>query len=211
MIRQIIFTFILLFSIGIAGGEDIRPIFSPHMKLRFKASSETRDFSGTVYSSNEKEIRVITCWHGTMGFSAPKKVIGYLLTDSTDTHMSAKVMLDVIKFDSDKDIMELRASNKLNLRIENLELASYSLLPGVECLSYGYPESDNLLINKSSVLDYDYTTQGKSRILSVRAPAISGMSGGGLEFNNKLYGVQSSGKDNKVSYCPSYQIVEFLK
>ena len=54
-------------------------------------------------------------------------------------------------------------------------------------------------------------TQGGAKIMAVSAPVVYGMSGGGLLYKDELCGVQSSGKNNRVSYCPADQLVEFIK
>ena len=186
--------------------------YGPHAKLTFESSSESREFSGTIIESEESKINVLTCWHGTMGFTNPKKMDVILFADQVgNTQLSANITLDVQKTDADKDILLLSGSNNLGLKIKRMKIGRSTLVKGAKTVSYGYSQSNRLIKNDSVVLNYDYSTKLGSPIMSVQAPVIYGMSGGGLEHGGELYGVQSSGKDGVVSYCPADQLVEFVK
>lgn len=186
--------------------------YGPHAKLTFESSSESREFSGTIIESEESKINVLTCWHGTMGFTNPKIMITQIFTDRVEnTQLSAIISLDVQKANADKDILLLSGPNNLGLKIKRMKIGRSTLVKGAKTVSYGYSQSNRLIKNDSLVLNYDYSTELGSPIMSVQAPVIYGMSGGGLEHGGELYGVQSSGKDGVVSYCPADQLVEFVK
>ncbi len=197
---------LLVFNANLFAGE-----FGPHAKVTFKYLDEIRSFSGTVIESPDDKIKVITCWHGTMGFSNPKTMLVEIFqSPEGNTRLSATIELSVIKSDPDRDVLLLSGPNDLNLQIKRLKLANFSLLKDVKTESYGYGGTSTLIINDSIVVDYDTTTQGNNRTLEVSAPVVFGMSGGGLLYNEELYGVQSSGKNNRVRYCPSYQLINFV-
>jgi len=62
------------------------------------------------------------------------------------------------------------------------------------------------------VIDYtSYRTLGDAQILSCSGKKIFGLSGGPLTFDNKVYGIQSSGSADTVLYCPADQVLEFIK
>lgn len=187
--------------------------YGPHAKLFFKAKTELRTFSGVVIDSPEDKIQIITCWHGTMGFQHAKTITAQIFCPTVDnTQLSVVLNLTVVKSEEDKDVLLLSGPNTLNLKIKRLKIADDRLSPNIKTKSYGYTElSTNLITNDSSPLDYDSTSVGGSPILHVRALAISGMSGGGLMYNDILYGIQSVGDGNRVGYCPSDQILLFLK
>ena len=145
------FNKILLFLCFILPTTVFGQEFSPHLKLSFNNGVETRFFSGTVIEADKNQIVVVTCWHGTMGFARPSKVGGYLVTDHTDNHLSAKVTFDVIKTYPDHDIMLLGATNVLGLKIKTIPLAKDSLSPGAKCVSYGYVGIDSYIDRKSVV------------------------------------------------------------
>lgn len=205
--RKILLLLILFVSAPLLAQE-----YGPHAKLTFESSSESREFSGTIIESEESKINVLTCWHGTMGFTNPKKMDVILFADQVgNTQLSANITLDVQKTDADKDILLLSGSNNLGLKIKRMKIGRSTLVKGAKTVSYGYSQSNRLIKNDSVVLNYDYSTKLGSPIMSVQAPVIYGMSGGGLEHGGELYGVQSSGKDGVVSYCPADQLVEFVK
>lgn len=186
--------------------------YIPHAKLSFKTPTELRAFSGVVIDSPEDTITVLTCWHGTMGFSSPKTITVQLFQPTVDnTQLSAILQLRVIKFNPDKDILLLSSPNTLKLKIKKLKIATNQLLPNVETKSYGYADSIKLIENNSRIIDYNSMSVGGSSILYVNALVVSGMSGGGLLRNEMLYGIQSVGGNNKVGYCPADQILIFLK
>ena len=186
--------------------------YGPHAKLTFETSSESRMFSGTVIESDESKIKVLTCWHGTMGFKSVKQMSVQLFCDPVEnTQLSATVSLGVVKSDADKDILLLSGPNPLKLNIRRLSIRRDNLPRITETASYGFAQSNKLIKNRSFVLGYDSSTQGGFDIMTVNAPVIYGMSGGGVVYNNELCGVQSSGKDGRVSYCPAEQLVEFVK
>ena len=185
--------------------------YGPHAKITFESSAESREFSGTIIESEESKIQVLTCWHGTIGFTNPKVMITQVFTDRVEnTQLSANIALDVQKADADKDILLLSGPNNLGLKIKRMKIGRSTLLKGAKTVSYGYSQSNKLIKNNSSVLNYNYSTELGSPIMSVQAPVIYGMSGGGLVYDGELYGVQSSGKNGVVSYCPADQLVEFV-
>lgn len=168
----------------------------PHVMITVNNGNETRHFSGTFIDDD----KIITCWHGIDGISNPRIVVSTLQKSAT-----AKIVV----FDSDKDILLLETKEFDD--IDPIELGKGSLLPDTICEAHGFVLSEKKL-NRARVIGYnEFRTIKGAQILNVSAPVVSGMSGGGLLYNGKLYGVQSSGKDNKVSYCPSYQIIEFIK
>ena len=184
--------------------------FGPHAKVTFKYLDEIRAFSGTVIESPDDKIKVLTCWHGTMGFSNPKTMLVEIFQlPEGNTQLSATIELSVVKSDPDRDVLLLSGPNDLKLQIKKLKLANFSLLKDVKTKSYGYAGTTTLIENDSVVVDYETTTQAGNRILKARAPVVFGMSGGGQVYNGDLYGVQSSGKDGFVYYCPSYQLIRF--
>lgn len=194
----------------IVTAQDI--VYSPHAKLMLQAGNELRAFSGTVIESEDSQIKVLTCWHGTMGFHNIKSVDAQLFAPTIDnTRLSANVSLSVVKSDDDKDIMLISGPNPMNIKINRVKIGTSTIFANTKTVSYGYGESTKLIVNDSSVLNYDYSTRKDAKILSVRAPVVYGMSGGGLLYEGELYGVQSSGKDNRVSYCPANQLLEFVK
>jgi hypothetical protein len=109
-----------------------------------------------------------------------------------------------------QDILLLSGTNNLGLKIKRLKIGRSTLVNGTKTVSYGYSQSNRFINNDSSILNYDYSTELGSPIMSIQAPVVYGMSGGGLLYNGELYGVQSSGKDGVVSYCPADQLVEFV-
>ena len=203
---------ILFLTLSFIGPIVYSQEYGPHAKVTLQAGVESRMFSGTVIEYNDDQIKVITCWHGTMGFNTIKVVDAQLFAPPVNnTQLSANVSLSIVKTDNDKDIMLVSGPNPLHLKIKRIKIGKSTLLPNSETTSYGYGQSTRLIVNKSSAMDYDYTTQKGFKVLSVRAPVVYGMSGGGLLHNGELFGVQSSGKDNKVSYCPADQLLEFVK
>lgn len=200
-------TLLLVISTACCAGE-----FGPHAKVTFKYLDEVRAFSGTVIESPDDKIKVLTCWHGTMGFARPETMIVEIFQlPEGNSRLSATVELSVVKSDPDRDVILLSGPNDLKLQIKRLKLANFSLLKGVKAKSYGYAGTTTLIENDSEVVDYETTTQGGNRILKVKAPVVFGMSGGGQMYNDDLYGVQSSGKDGFVYYCPSYQLIKFVE
>ena len=140
---------ILLFVISTAccPGE-----FGPHAKVTFKYLDEIRSFSGTVIESPEDKIKVITCWHGTMGFSNPKTMMVEIFqSPEGNTRLSATVELSVAKSDPDRDVLLLFGTNDLKLQIKRLKLANFSLLKDVKTKSYGYGGTTTLIENDSVV------------------------------------------------------------
>lgn len=205
-------TFLFAILLLVANTNLFAGEFGPHAKVTFKYLDEVRAFSGTVIESPEDKIKVITCWHGTMGFSNPKTMMVEIFQlPEGNTQLSAKVELSVVKSDPDRDVLLLLGDNTLNLQIKRLKLANFSLLKDVKTKSYGYGGTTTLIENDSVVVDYETTTQGGNRILKVKAPIVFGMSGGGQVYSSDLYGVQSSGKDGFVFYCPSYQLLKFVE
>lgn len=208
MTKSILMIFLLIGSKAFA--QDI--VYGPHARVILQVGDEIRTFSGTLIDSGEDEIRVLTCWHGTMGFQKPSFIEAHLFSSIVEnTQLSANVRLAIKKSDSDKDIMLLFGPNPLKLNLKRVKISKYSLFTNTKTKSYGYGQSAKLIENDSIVLPFEFVTQGGSKILSVRAPVVYGMSGGGLLYNGELSGVQSSGKDNKVSYCPADQLLEFVK
>lgn len=207
---RIIFTLLLLLLLP---ANLFAQEYIPHARLTFKATTELRAFSGTAIESPDDTIKVITCWHGTMGFQSPKTITAEFFQPAVgNTQLSAKVELSVIKSDPDKDILLLSGPNTLKLKIKKLKLATDQLSPNISTKSYGYTElSTRLITNDSSVRDYNSTTERGFPILFVNAQAVSGMSGGGLIHDDVLYGVQSAGSNGKVAYCPADQVTIFIK
>lgn len=205
--KTIVFILTILFT-NILWAQE----YGPHTKVIFDTSSESRMFSGTVIESEESKIKVLTCWHGTMGFKNVKQMSVQLFCDPVEnTQLSATVSLGIVRSDADKDILLLSGPNPLKLKIKRLSIRRDNLPRITETASYGFAQSNKLIRNRSFVLSYDSSTQGGFDIMTVNAPVIYGMSGGGVVYNNELCGVQSSGKDGRVSYCPAEQLVEFIK
>lgn len=206
--KTILFT-ILLFMVP---ADCFAGEYGPHVKVTFEYLNELRSFSGTVIESPEEEIKVVTCWHGTMGFSRPEIMEVELFQPKVDSsQLSAAVMLSIIKSDSDRDVIILSGENKLSLKIKRLKLSKFGLTKGVKAKSYGYATTKKLIVNDVTIIDYEMLTQGNNRILGATSPVIFGMSGGGLLYNEELYGVQSSGNNDIVHYCPSYQLINFVE
>jgi hypothetical protein len=207
--RKILLLLILFISTPLLAQE-----YGPHVKITFQSSSESREFSGTIIDSEESKINVLTCWHATMGFTNPKIMNVRAFAEPVgNTRLSANITLDVQKADADKDIIFLSGPNTLNLKFKRMKIGKAQLVNNAQTLSCGYSQTDRLITNNSSVviIKDPFKTPKGATILHVHSQVIYGMSGGGLVYNEELYGVQSSGKDGIVSYCPADQLLEFVK
>lgn len=186
-------------------------IYEPYSQMLFVTGNEKREFSGVAIESPEDEIRVLTCWHATEGFTAPKVVTAQFFDSQQDTRLSAIFDMQVKKLNSDKDIMLVSTKNTRKIKIKKLKIGRAQLNVGDVGTSYGYSGSINLISNKGSVSNIVPTTNGGNKILRVNIRPISGMSGGPFIIKEEVYGIQSSGRDNYVDYCPADQLLEFVK
>ena len=97
------------------------------------------------------------------------------------------------------------------IKITPLKMAKSDLIPGTKMISYGYVLMPDVIKNEVTVKSYtEYRTIGDSPILSCSGKAIYGLSGGPLALDGEVYGIQSSGGEGDVLYCPSDQILKFL-
>lgn len=186
--------------------------FWPHVKLTVEKSTGIEMFSGAVIKDDEK-LRVITCWHALQGFEKVEEVNCSIY--SVDKHLSAKYKLQVTKFDSERDIMVLDFPEQPEEKVRYLELAPFTVLSERGYISYGYALSEDMIKNEMTNPNYKEirTNINEYQCLKLSGKVIHGMSGGAVLYNDKLIGIQSSGSDKEkaVLYCPSDQILEFLK
>jgi hypothetical protein len=163
-------TFLLVILLFVINANLFAGEFGPHAKVSFKYLDEVRSFSGTVIESPDDKIKVLTCWHGTMGFARPETMMVEIFQlPEGNTQLSATIELQIAKSDSDRDVILLTGQNNLNLQIKKLKLANFSLLKDVKTKSYGYASTTTLIENDSIVVDYETTTQGGNRILKVKS------------------------------------------
>lgn len=186
--------------------------FWPHVKLSVEKSTGIEMFSGAVIKHSEK-LRVITCWHAIEGFEKIEEVNCSIY--SIDKHLSARYKLQVTKFDPERDIMVLDFPEQPEENIRFLELAAFAVLTERGYISYGYALSEDMIKNEMTNPNYKEikTNINEYQCLKLNGKVINGMSGGAVLYNDKLIGIQSSGSDKEkaVLYCPSDQILEFLK
>lgn len=186
--------------------------FWPHVKLSVEKSTGIEMFSGAVINHSEK-LRVITCWHAIEGFEKIEEVNCSIY--SVDKHLSARYKLQVTKFDPERDIMILDFPEQPEEKIRYLELAPFTVLSERGYISYGYALSEDMIKNEMTNPNYKEikTNINEYQCLKLNGKVIHGMSGGAVLYNDKLIGIQSSGSDKEkaVLYCPSDQILEFLK
>lgn len=201
-----------LLLVLLLASQSLAQDFWPHVKLSVDKSTGIEMFSGTVINHSEK-LRVITCWHALLGPEKVEEVNCSIY--SIDKHLSARYKLQVTKFDSERDIMILDFPEKPKENIRFLELAQFAVLAERGYISYGYALSEDMIKNEMTNPNYKevITKENGFPCLKLKGKVINGLSGGAVLYNDKLVGVQSSGAaaTQSVLYCPSDQILEFLK
>lgn len=201
-----------LLLVLLLASQSLAQDFWPHVKLTVEKSAGIEMFSGAVIKHSEK-LRVITCWHVLLGSEKIEEVNCSIY--SIDKHLSAKYKLHVTKFDAERDIMILDFPEQPKESIRVLELAPFSVLAERGYISYGYAISEDMIKNEMTNPNYKevITKENGFQCLKLKGKVIHGLSGGALLYNDRLVGIQSSGAaaTQSVLYCPSDQILEFLK
>lgn len=117
-----------------------------------------------------------------------------------------------LKLNKDIDLVHCTAESFGWVEVKPMEISKESLVPGQEAISLGYVTGGDILRNNVKVIDYtSYRTLGGAQILSCSGKRIYGLSGGPLVYKDKVYGIQSSGSDDTVLYCPADQIWNLIK
>ncbi len=170
-----------------------------------------REYSGVVFSEDETRYYVLTCAHGVQDLKSADIVI----TTNTypDPPTSIKyigVVTTLIKFDADMDISVMSMPKVPEVTIRPLKLAEGSLPYGTECNSYGYINGAFVKNPVTYGKIMEFTSLKGSPILECMGEAKSGMSGGPLVFQGKIWGIQSSGNKKHILYCPSGEILGFV-
>jgi hypothetical protein len=197
--------------------------YRPHVQIVCYAQEQKREYSGVVFKEDKDFYHVLTCAHGTQDLDQSNIRLKCVVAPDYNTIITnIQLSSDLVRSDSDIDIGLVKLPKIGGIRIKPLKLADASLDVGTECVSYGYV-MDKYIKNNVSTLtingremvgssEHRHSTLGGKPLLVCSGEVLSGMSGGSLVYQNKIFGIQSAGDKsrNRVTYCPSDVICKFL-
>lgn len=187
--------------------------FSPIVQIMNIDTTHRMQYSGVIVKEDDSAFYILTCAHGVQDLTAAQiKLQTNIFTEKFGSIKVVGVKTDLIKFDRDIDLGYMKFDKVGPLKIRPMLISKSTLTVGTKLTAQGYVNSRELIISPMIIKSYTrVTTQNLKPILECGGEAIHGLSGCPLVYEDVVYGIQSSGSKTATLFCPSDQLLEFIK
>jgi hypothetical protein len=207
-------TMIMTVMVGLGSAQaqtDLQP-YHPYVMMNNVVDAKLRQWSGTVIRADKEYFYVLSVNHATediVGKSLDTQVTIFPVRPTRLSNAALKATF--IKGDQSRDLALYKFYRLPYVDIKLLEIDDNRLPKGSSVASYGFPGGPRLKLNKLTINSYGLHMYGNVPLLTCDGQAISGMSGGPLIKDDKIYGIQSSGSQKDVLFIPPSEIKKFLE
>lgn len=186
--------------------------YSPYVLFHNTSPQEIRQWSGVVINQDNEFFYAISCNHALEDLPANKIDIQATVIPSDNNYPIKFMAIQgfVIKQNKQKDLAYFKFY-KSTLLIKPVIIATEEAKIGTKMISYGYSGGRPLIKNPVELKSYNQYMYEDMPVMSCSGKKISGMSGGPVIFENRIYGIQSTANESMVLYIPSVEINKFLK